>query len=63
MKILEVLPLEKQKMQTLTSLNQFSFYLFIQVQESWLPTFQQCHNGAKYSDKYKLKPSSQIISY
>jgi hypothetical protein len=26
-------------------------------------TFQHFHNEGKYSDKYKIKPSSQIISY
>jgi hypothetical protein len=61
--LLEVLPLEKAEHADSDFTEQFSFYLLIYVQESWMPTFQHCHNEGKYSDKHKIKPSSQIISY
>jgi hypothetical protein len=60
--LLEVLRLEKAKHADSDFNEQFSFYLLIHVQESWKPTFQHCHNEGKYSDKYRIKPSSQIIS-
>jgi hypothetical protein len=61
--LLDVLPLQKAKHADSTLLNHFCFYLLIHAQESWMPAFQHCHNEGKYSKKYKIKPSSQIISY
>jgi hypothetical protein len=65
MKILpEMLPLEKAKHADFdfTEPVQFLFAYPCAGQESWLPTFQPCHTEGKYSGKYKIKPSSQIIS-